>query len=65
MQKFFVRANSDVNDNDLPVSSKIDVTRLRPSSVKNTVEPQTDTITFQNSLTPFRIILPRTKNPIL
>jgi hypothetical protein len=65
MQNFFVRYNFDVNDNDLPVSSKIDVTRLRPSSVKNTVEPQTGTITFQNNLTPFRIILPRTQKSIL
>lgn len=58
MQKFFVRDNFDIHDNDLLVSSKIDVMRLMPSSVKNTVELQTGTIIFQNNLMPFRIILP-------
>lgn len=64
MQTFFVRNNFDKNDSDLLVSSKIDVTRLSPSSVKNTIESQTGTIIFQNNLTPFRIILSRTKKSI-
>lgn len=64
MQKFFVRNNFYINNIDLLVSSKIDVTRLRISSVKNTVESQNDTI-FQNNLTTFRIILPRPKKSVL
>ncbi|GBH33944.1 hypothetical protein NZNM25_07350 [Nitrosopumilus zosterae] len=64
MQKFFVSNNFDVNYSDLLVSYKIDVTRLSSSRVKNAIESQTGTI-FQNNLTPFRIILSRTKKSIL